>query len=121
MAGKDVAAFGAVLTANGGTDGSLTFAATAAFRKGRLGWLKDDNSPSLKCIITEVVSGTVIKVRAVPDQLVLGTSAQGGGVAETRQLGAFTPNYGTTDCSAYTTAQNARFDQEPGFVYDEPR
>lgn len=120
MAGKDVAAFGAALTANGGADGSLTFAATANFRKGRIGWLKDDNSPSQKCLITEITSGTVIKVKFLADQLAIPSGAtQAGG--ETRQLGAFAPNYGGSDCSNYTTAQNARFDMEPGFVYDEPR
>lgn len=120
MAGKDVAAFGAALTANGGADGSLTFSATTNFRKGRTGWLTDANSPSQKCLITEIVSATVIKVKFVADQLAVPSGAlQTGG--ETRQLGAFTPNYGGSDCSAYTTAQSARFDMEPGFVYDEPR
>lgn len=120
MAGKDVAAFGAALTADGTTDGSLTFAATANFRKGRTGWLKDGNSPSQKCLITEITSATVIKVKFVPDQMSIGTGAPltGGTV---RNLGDFAPNYGTSDCSAYTVAQSARFDMEPGFVYDEPR
>lgn len=120
MAGKDVAAFGAALTANGGTDGSLTFAATANFRKGRTGWLTDANSPAQKCLITEIVSATVIKVKFLADQIVIGTGSPltGGTV---RNLGDFAPNYGTSDCSNYTTAQSARFDMEPGFVYDEPR
>jgi hypothetical protein len=120
MAGKDVSAFGAALTSDGTSDGSLTFAATANFRKGRTGWLKDNNSPSQKCLITEITSATVIKVKFVADQLAVPVGAlQTGG--ETRQLGAFAPNYGTSDCSAYTVAQSARFDMEPGFVYDEPR
>lgn len=112
MAGKDIAAAGAALTANGGSDGSVTVASTTPFRAKARAWLSDANSPSAEVVIVQIDSATVMRVRfATP-----AVAALGQGVAQ-----VLNPlNYGFSDVSAYTTAQTARIDMPAQFIYNEP-
>ena len=74
------------LSANGGSNGRLTFVSTSGFRKGARVLLKDDNTDAVELIVDEIVSGTVLTVR----------------------LESLLSLY---DCSAYTTGQNAALTQ----------
>jgi hypothetical protein len=113
MAGKDIAASGAVFTANGGTDGTITVASTTPFRAKARAWVSDANSPSVEVIITEITDSTHLKVR-----LVTPPPAASPDQAPAYALNAL--NYGTSDMSAYTTAQTARIDMPSQFIYNEP-
>jgi len=74
------------LSVDGGSNGRLTFASTAGFRKGARVFLRDDNTDAVELIIDEIVSATVLTVR----------------------LESLLSLY---NCSAYTVAQNAMLTQ----------
>lgn len=113
MAGKDIAAAGAAFTANGGSDGTITVASTTPYRAKARAWVSSSGQPSKEVVITEVTDSTHLKVR-----LVTPPPASAPDQAPAYALNAL--NYGTSDMSAYTTAQTARIDMPPQFIYNEP-
>ena len=115
MAGKDIPAAGAALTADGTADGSVTVASTTPFRAKAVGWINDNNSPALEVQVVEIVSATVMRLRALPARRAMNQYDKAG------QVGLAGPNYGSSDMSAYTVAQSARVDFPAQFIYDEPR
>src|SRR5258706_3531156 len=103
MAGKDVAATGAALTADGDTGGvgQITVASTTTFRAKAHAYVGDDNSTPVEVIIVDIVSATIMKVRLV-------FKADG----LTRNPGS----YGYSTMAAFTTGQNERTDIPSQFV-----
>lgn len=119
MAGKDVAAVGADFTSDGTSAGLVTVASTTPFRESAVCWLSGTALPSIKVKIIQIIDGTTMKVRKLPDDLALDLTS--GGVKGVRILGDFAPKYGTSDISAYTTTATAHIDMEQQLIYDEPR
>lgn len=112
MAGKDIAAAGAALTADGTADGSVTVASTTPFRAKARAFIRDNNTPAVEVIIVEIVSATVMRLRlASPVPADLGQEPN---------LGLRGQNYGASDMSAFTVAQSARIDMPAQFIYNEP-
>lgn len=70
--------------------------------------------------ITEITDATHLKVKVLADTG-LALNLVGGGLSGVRNLGDFAPKYTNSDISAHTTALVGRIDQEPQFLYDEPR
>lgn len=112
MAGKDIAAAGAALSADGTADGSVTVASTTPFRAKARAMIVDNNTAAVEVIIAEIVSATVMKLR-----LVVPTA---GTVGQEPNLGLRGPNYGFSSMAAYTVAQSARIDMPQQFIYNEP-
>lgn len=112
MAGKDIAQAGAVLTANGGTDGTLTVASTTPYRAKAHAWVSSTTTAGVEVVIVSIIDSTHMQVRlktppnTAPDQ--------SPGYA----LNAL--NYGGSNMSAYTTADTARVDMPSQFIYNEP-
>jgi len=96
MAAIDVKAFGFVLAGDGASDGTITVASTANVWEGAKGWIKDDNTAAKWVEVAEIVDSTHMKLRLL---LQPGDSLIG-----------YAPNYGASDMSGFTTAQNARID-----------
>jgi hypothetical protein len=94
---------GAVFTGNGAAAGLVTVASTAPFFANAYAWISDQNSPSIRVQIAEIVSSTTLRVRKI------WTGESGVGV---RGDSSF------ADVSAYTVAQTARIDMEPQLVED---
>jgi hypothetical protein len=120
MAGKDISAAGAAITADSTNAGVITIGSTTPFRAKAICWLSGTALASQKCIITEVTDATHLKVRLLPDQVTIGTGSPltGGTV---RNLGDFAPKYTNSDVSLYTLAANSRIDMDRQLIYDEPR
>lgn len=76
------------LTADGGSDGTLTLVSTAKLRRGARVWLSDNNSTSVELVIDQVINSQKIAVR---DPSKIGMSR--------------------FDCSAFTVAQSAALSQ----------
>ncbi len=88
----------------------MTVTSTAAFRIGTKANVSDDNTAGVLVIVTEITDSTHMKVRIItptanqPDQ------------GLNLKLNAI--SYGTSDMSAYTTAQNARVDAPQQFIWN---
>lgn len=95
MPNISVPKFGALLAANGGTDGTIQVADSTNLYVGQYGWLSDTTGLSKKIIVTTIVDGTHVKAMAVPDD---------GSNVNSLSYGA-----GST-FAAFTTANGARID-----------
>lgn len=124
MAGKDIAAAGAALTADGTADGSITVASTTPFRAKARAFIRDNNSAAVEVIIAEIVSATVMKLRFAPTTPARPDSQTINGAVYGDQgpynYGLRGPNYGFSDMSGFTVAQSARIDMPAQFIYNEP-
>ncbi len=111
MAGKDIAATGFALTADAGTDGSVTVASTTTLRVGQKGFISSTTEASAEIIVTEITSGTVFKAKLARTLAALGDQSN-------YKLQGH--NYGTSDLSIYDLADTARVDFPRQLVYNEP-
>lgn len=100
MAGRDVQAAGALLTADGTASGYVTVLNSLPFRVGAHAWLSATGVTAREVIIASVSTNGQIGVRYV--------DSPGTG-----------PNYGLSDVSAYTVALVARFDMPTQFVDED--
>lgn len=91
----------AALQANGGADGYLTFTDNVGMYPGAKGWLTSDTAEPQYFIITELKSNTQIGVRFIPVDK---------DDPKLRSGDVEFPYFGKSDCSAYTTGDNARID-----------
>lgn len=91
----------AALTVNGTATGFITVGSDAPFYVGAECWLKNDNG-SQRCLITELAGAGVIGLRFLDE--------------ENRGNVATRPNYGRSNCSAYTTATNSKLFQPQQYV-----
>lgn len=92
MAGREIDHVAATIT--GATGSSVTMASTTGFYKNAVVWLAASGQTTIRCVITKVVSGTVLSV--------VRREIEAGSV----------PSYGGTDISAYnpgTITQLAQF------------
>lgn len=55
------------LTANGGSDGTLTVASTTLFYSGCIAYLRDTNGLTATVLITQILTATTMKARKVLD------------------------------------------------------
>lgn len=85
----------ALLTADGGTDGTVQIADTTRWLPGAKVNLRDDNTDPILCVIVEKVGSNKLRLRAV------GSTASYGG---------------SGTLAAYTTAQNASLSMDPQVV-----
>ena len=92
-----IAAAGAALTANGGSDGFVTVASNALFYPGATLYLSSSTVAGRLCLVTELSSTDKVGLRFIDKTTTSGIPAG--------------PQYGRDDCSAYLTANNARIDQ----------
>lgn len=96
MPATQVSAKSALCTADATSAGLVTIASTTGWLPGALVWIKDNNTEAVECKIVEVVSSTVLRLRAL-------TNAA-------KMPGAF------SDLSAFTLAQAARIGMEQQVV-----
>lgn len=96
MAGKIIPAKSATVTVASAA-GYITIASTTGYYKGAKAWLSKTGQTSVRVIITEVVSATVLGVRVINDN------------------GSVTNNYGRSDVSAFTTSGVINLEEQ--FVY----
>jgi len=110
MAGTEMAAIGALLTANGTAAGVVALATTAGWKVGTRAFISDDNSTHREVIVIEVTDATHLVVRF--------TSPVPNSPDQGPNLGYNGMNYGVADVSGFTTALNARIDAWKQFVYN---
>lgn len=82
------------LTGNGTTTGEITVSDTTPFYPGTTGYIYGTTAAHIGVIITDIVSGTVLRLRRTPSLNVLNIETPAN-------------KYGNNDMSAYTTADGA--------------
>lgn len=105
-----VAAASAALSANGVAAGYVTVASNSGFYPGAFAWLTDTTGRNQRCKITGLnINGVAntIGLRFVSDLNDRPVTASGAATG---------PTYTRSDCSAYTTLNGARIEQEAGVV-----
>jgi hypothetical protein len=85
----------ALLTGNGTADGLATIASNVGWLPGATVWIRDNDTPSLECVIVEQVGSTQVRLREKAS-----TAKHGGGA----------------DLTAYTTLQAASLNMEAQVV-----
>jgi len=103
MASISVRGFGAQLTGDGSATGYVTVASTTNFYPGAIAWISSETEASRKCVITELVSATVMGLRFV-DETYAGTGVH-------KNSGS-----GRSDLSVYDVADAARVDMMASVV-----
>lgn len=108
MPSVNVAKYNQTFTANGGTDGYITVASNAGFYPNAIAYICCDTRKNT-VYITDLVSTNKVGVRIIPDTF------------DVSKSGAYSPTYGRSDVSAYTTAGNAAISQPAQAVrVDQP-
>lgn len=93
------------------SSGLVTVTSTTGFYERAFAYLRAGGQPGLKVQISEVVSATQLRVRAVPMDAGISSSGTAGTAGDESDVLGTGPNYGLSDVSAYNGGSIAQPEQ----------